>query len=187
MISNMKETKYFFENMFLTNWSDTPVHFVGQEFTAKGLTSWINPRFVPSGGRLGGLSGLRSRLEAELDVVCWAKNDVEAFDLADKIVSFVHANANDFNINGYEVNDHGWNENNMVYVILTFSFTYYAGMCTLPKVPCIIVNNGVPIVHGGVTVTNIHGGCSGILPPTTRRTVVNHGIPVTNHGIILTN
>jgi hypothetical protein len=131
MISNFKETKYYFENMFATNWSQTPIHFVGQEFDASGIDAWVNPRFVPSRGDTVGINGNKTKQYAELDIVCWAKNDVEAFDLADQIVAFINATIEGFDINGYEINDHGWNDSNMVYVVLTFVFNYYTGDCLL--------------------------------------------------------
>jgi hypothetical protein len=154
MISNLKQTKYYFENLFATKWSKTPIHFVGQEYNSKGIPSWINPRFVPAGGRLSALSGQQTKLRGELDVVCWAENDVEAFDLADNIIDFVGANATDFTISNFEINDHGWNESNMVYIIVTFTFTYYAGICTAPKTLRHIVHNGKTVTNHGTILTN---------------------------------
>ncbi len=132
MISNLKETKYYFEKLFADKWVDTPIHFVGQEYDSTGIDTWINPRFVPVGGTLASLSGKRTRLEGSLDVICWAKNDVNAFDLTDKVVDFISANAENFTVVNFEINDHGWDDSNMVYVYLTFNLRYYAGTCYLP-------------------------------------------------------
>jgi len=129
VISNLKKTKFYFENMFATKWSGTPIHFVGQEYDATGVDSWINPRFVPTGGRVKGIGGGTTRLNGELDVVCWGENEVDAYDLADRVVDFVESNANDISITQFEINDIGWNTSNMVYVVLTFVFTYYRGSC----------------------------------------------------------
>ena len=152
MISNLKETKYYFEKLFLDTWADTPIHFVGQEYDSTGVNKWINPRFVPSGGSLAALSGKRTKLEASLDVICWASNDVDAFDLADKVVEFM--SATDFSISNFEINDYGWDDSNMVYIYLTFDLRYYAGECMALQIPAHIVNNGVPIVNNGVPVIN---------------------------------
>jgi hypothetical protein len=149
MISNLKETKYYFENLFATKWTETPVHFVGQEYNSKGVSSWINPRFAPSGGRLSALSGQQTKLRGELDVVCWAKNDVDAFDLADKTIAFVSNNATDFSLTNFEISDHGWNESNMVYVVITFIFTYYAGTCVVSKKSRYIKHNGKTVTNNG--------------------------------------
>jgi len=153
----MKENKFYFENMFATKWTNTPIHFVGEEFDSKGITSWINPRFVPSGGTLAALSGQLTRIKSELDVVCWGKNEMEAFDLADSIIEFVKSNADEFSITHFEINDHGWNESNMVYIIVTFALNYYEGDCTAPQ------------------------------PAPITRTVTHMGATVVNHGTILTN
>ncbi len=157
MISNLKQTKYYFEKLFADIWVDTPIHFVGQEYDATGVDTWINPRFVPSRGSLAALSGKRTRLEASLDVICWAKNDVEAFGLADKIVDFVVTNATSFAISNFEINDHGWDDSNMVYLYLTFNVEYYEGECQAPIAPIVpvgIVNNGIMVVNNGVPVIN---------------------------------
>ncbi len=157
MISNLKQTKYYFEKLFADTWVDTPIHFVGQEYDATGVDTWVSPRFVPSRGSLAALSGKRTQLEGSLDVICWAKNDVEVFDLSDRIVDFVSANAKDFSISSFEINDHGWDDSNMVYIYLTFDFKYYAGMCQAPIVPIVpndIINHGIIIVNNGVPVIN---------------------------------
>jgi hypothetical protein len=138
--------------MFASHWHDTPVHFVGQEYNAKGVDAWVNPRFVPSGGKISGFSSERTKLNGELDVVCWAKNDVKAFELADDIINFVTEFAKEFPLTNFEINDHGWNDSNMVYIVVTFVFTYYAGNC--PLLGEIVKDNGAIVMNNGAIVVN---------------------------------
>ena len=160
MVSNFKESKYYFEKLFIDSWIDTPVHFVGQEFDASGLTQWVNPRYTPSGGSLKGLSGGRTQVTASLDIICWAKNEVEVFDLSDKIVAFMASKATEFTISKFEVNDHGWDDSNMVYLYLTFDIKYYMGACTATPPPTQpqpisqVVNNGLSVVNGADSIIN---------------------------------
>ncbi len=155
MVSNLKATKFYFEKLFLDKWVDTPIHFVGQEFDATGKSTWINPMFAPLNGSLAALSGKRTKLEGLLNIVCWAKNDVEVFDLGDKIIDFVSDNAKNFNVSGFEINDHQWDNSNMVYLYITFNIKYYAGDCiadTPQRTP--VVNQGVAVYNNNNQIVN---------------------------------
>ena len=160
MVSNLKATKFYFEKMFLDKWTDTPIHFVGQEFDATGKTTWINPMFAPLSGTLAALSGRRTKMEGSLNVICWASNDVDVFELGDKIIDFIHNNAKEFNVNGFEINDHQWDNSNMVYLYLTFNIKYYAGDCVepVPPPPPVIirgiVNKGIAVYNNGNKIIN---------------------------------
>ena len=40
MISSLRDTKLYFENLFNDNWTQTPIHFVGQVETLHGPRWW---------------------------------------------------------------------------------------------------------------------------------------------------
>ena len=155
MKSNLKGTKYYFEKLFQDEWTNTPIHFAGQEFDSTGRDTWVNPRFVPQGGSLNSF-GMRTKLYGAVDVVCWAKNDVEVFDLVDNVVEFMSAHGKDYAIHKFEVNDHGWDDSNMVYVYLTFNLTYYEGECqaTAPTTYNTITYHGKNVTHNGIILTH---------------------------------
>ena len=156
MTSNLKAAKFYFEKLFMDNWTDSPIHFVGQEFDSTGIPSWINPHFIPRSGTLAALSGKRTRLDAALDVVCWASNDVEALDLTDKVIDFVATQAKDFSVTKFEINDNGWDNSNMVYVLLTFKLKYYAGDCvaSTPTIRRYVINQGIDVYNNAVQTVN---------------------------------
>ena len=123
MISSFADTKLYYENMFNNHWKTTKIHFVGQEVMPKQTKKWVNPFYQPAYGATGGLSDVCSDNYGNLHVACWATNDLDAMALGDAVVGFIKAN-NDktkYRIKKFEMSDHGWNESNRVYVVITFS------------------------------------------------------------------
>ncbi len=136
-MGSLQETKFYFENLFNTDWTATPVHYVGQEFKADGIDTWINPRYSPSGSKIGDISGYSTTVRGSLDVICWAKNDVDVFTLGDDVASFIGSTVDkSYKVTGYEVNDHAWHESNHVYLYLTFYVEFIYGTCAGPIVNC---------------------------------------------------
>jgi len=129
---SMKETKFYFEDMFLKEWCDTPVHFVGQDFDASAHAKWVNPVYKPLRSTSNGISGESSIELGQLYIVCWADVDVEVMELADDIITFIHANLDKlaYQARGYEIIDHGWDDTNKVFVVLSFTFEHFAGSCS---------------------------------------------------------
>ena len=129
MISNLKATKYYFENMFATKWNTTPVHYVGQEFDQDGTNKWVNPFYTPSRSENSGISGLTKNY-GSLQVACWAESDVNAMDLADDIITFITDNTGvEYRLFDYVVEDHGFHKTNKVYVIVSFRLEIFEGIC----------------------------------------------------------
>tara|TARA_R110000772_G_scaffold5454_1_gene19459 strand:- start:12680 stop:13069 length:390 start_codon:yes stop_codon:yes gene_type:complete len=123
MISEFRETKLYYENMFNTNWKATKIHFVGQEVMPKQTKKWVNPFYQPTYGNNGSLSDVCSNNGGNLHVACWATNDLDAMTLGDDVVNFIKANndGSKYRITNVEMSDHGWNESNRVYAVITFS------------------------------------------------------------------
>ena len=126
----LKETKFYFENLFATLWTNTPIHYAGQEFDATGIQRWINPTVTPVRNTFNGL-GQRKLFEFNLYIPCWAENDVESMQLADEIALFVKDNVDGslYHSNGYDVIDHGWQDSNQVFTVLSFRFKSFDGQC----------------------------------------------------------
>ncbi len=157
MKTSFRETKLFFEKMFLDNWNETPIHFVGQEFKNDGIDRWINPFYTPVKGAFRGLSGTLSESKGRLEVICWAENDAEVMQLADELVELVfsHTSNKTYRIDRYEVTDHAWHTSNSVYMYLTFEVTMVEGYCRT-DILRYVVNKGVTITNrsGQYTVIN---------------------------------
>lgn len=155
----LKNIKYYFENLFATKWTDTSIHFAGQEFDPKklGVTSWVNPYYSPTRRRNFGLGNGGKVYYGDLFVVCWHENDVEVMELGDKVADFMDnkVDKNLFKIKGYDVVDHGWDTTNKPFILMSFTLETVRGVCdTTPKQPPIlIVHNGVQIVHNNVILT----------------------------------
>ena len=128
MISNFQKTKAYFETLFKDNWTSTPVHYAGQEFSADTLDRWVNVIYKPLGGENTAYTGASMLINGTLTVICWAENDVEAMKLGDEVVAFVSAQK-EFTMRMFEVNDHGWNESGSVYLYLTFDIKSHDMSC----------------------------------------------------------
>ena len=126
-----KETKFYFENMFSTNWNATPIHYGGQEFNSENIDTWINIVMKPVRSEPASISGGLNKYAADFYVVCWAENDVKCMELGDTITDFMEANTdtNKYSVNRYRVIDHGWQDNNEVFMVLSFSLNIYNGIC----------------------------------------------------------
>lgn len=129
MISNLRDTKYYFENLFDTWWEQTPIHFVGQDFDQDNTQRWINPFYTPTFSASKGLGSLTTNY-GNLMVACWAENDVQAMELGDTLIAFITDNVGTaYRIKNYEVSDHGWHKTNKVYVTITFNLEILEGVC----------------------------------------------------------
>ncbi len=131
MISSFKSTKYYFENLFSTLWTDTPIHYAGQEFNGDGVEKWVNPFYTPRGGSNFGVSNEASVGMGVLYVACWTDNDTDCMELADDIVAFVNTNIDNtsYKIGRFEIDDHGWNESSKVFMIVNFAIETVDGVC----------------------------------------------------------
>lgn len=123
MISAFQETKLYYENMFNDTWTATKIHFAGQEVLPKQTKKWVNPFYQPTYGSNSSMSAECADNYGNLHVACWATNDLDAMTLGDDVVAFIKTNndASKYRIKGFEMSDHGWNESNRVYVVITFS------------------------------------------------------------------
>ena len=126
MSSALKQTKYYFDDMFSSNWTSTPIHFAGQEFDNNNIPSWINVSYTPVRSTATGL-GNSNRTIGSVTVVCWDTNDVGVMELADEVIDFMKDNVeqNSYSLRGYDVDDHAWHTSNSVYIYLTFTVTTY--------------------------------------------------------------
>jgi len=122
MVSSFKDTKFYFEDMFQTLWFETPIHYAGQEFDGSDIQHWVNPFYQPTYGSNTDLCSTTLN-SGNLHVACWGDSDIEAMDLADNIVSFIMENTDKtkYRIKRFEMSDHGWNDSNKVYVVITFT------------------------------------------------------------------
>ena len=129
MISNLHATKEYFENMFATKWTETPVHYVGQDFDQDSVVKWINPFYAPSRSENSGISGV-TRNYGNLRVACWADSDANAMELVDTVITFIGSNVGvEYRIFNYSIDDHGFHKANKVYVIVSFSLEILEGTC----------------------------------------------------------
>ena len=130
---SLRANKLYFENEFFTKWTDTPIHYAGQEFNSEGIDKWINPVYHPLSGKPQGMTkfGASMSQRASFDIVCWAKNDADAMELSDNIIAFVADNVNSskFAVSGYQVGDHAWDNTGLVYLYLSFDIMVY-NTCT---------------------------------------------------------
>ena len=126
---NLQETKKYFEDMFENSWLETPVHFTGQDFDGKEHDQWVNPVYKPLRNTSNGISASTSIDMGQLYIVCWADTDTDAMELTDTVIVFVKDNIKDFRHRGYDIIDHGWDESNKVFVMLSFTFEQFSGSC----------------------------------------------------------
>ena len=128
---NLQTTKKYFEDVFNSHWIQTDVHYGGQDFDAKEHVSWVNPIYKPLRSSSNGMSTSTSIDMAQLYVICWADDDTDAMELADSVVEFIDSNIDKqlFISRGHDVIDHGWDESNKVFVMLSFTFEQYSGTC----------------------------------------------------------
>ena len=128
---NLRATKKYFEDIFHSYWTETEVHFVGQDFDGSQHDSWINPLYKPLRNTPNGVSTKTSIEMGQLYLVCWAEDDVSAMELADLAVEFISENVDKslFRSKGYDVVDHGWDTSNKVFVMLSFTFEQFSGTC----------------------------------------------------------
>ena len=122
---NLQTTKKYFEDIFHNYWNETDVHFVGQDFDGAQHESWVNPVYKPLRNTPNGVS--TSIEMGQLYIVCWAENDTDAMELADITIEFIKANVDKslFKSRGHDIIDHGWDESNKVFVMLSFSFEQF--------------------------------------------------------------
>lgn len=128
---NLRETKLYFETLFNSFWTGTPIHYAGMEFDGTKHVSWINPVYKPLRSTSNGVSGNTSVELGQLYVVCWADYDSDAMKLSDDVVDFLKTNINkaQFRSRGYEIIDHGWDESNKVFIMLSFTYEQLSGSC----------------------------------------------------------
>ena len=127
----LRDNKLYFEQKFFDNWTDTLIHYAWQEFTTAGIDEWINPIYQPRSMRPIGISAT-GEMRGALDIVCWAKNDAKAMELTDKVIQFVHDNVerDKFEINGYQIQDHNWDDSGLTYIYITFDIVSYNIRCS---------------------------------------------------------
>ena len=128
---NLVETKKYFEDIFEDGWLETAVHYVGMEFDGSQHDRWVNPVYKPLRSTPNGISESTSISMGQLYIVCWADNDGDAMELADSVVAFISTDVDKtlFRHRGHDVIDHGWNESNKVFVMLSFTFEQFNGTC----------------------------------------------------------
>ena len=151
----LKEIKFYFENLFATEWTTTAIHFSGQKFEPKGLASWVNPTYSPTRRRSFGLGGNANAQYGDLYVVCWSDDDVNTMELANEVSAFIDGEVDKtlFRIKGYEVVDHGWDSTNKAFIMLSFPIETIGGECEL-KQKLLVTNHGTPVTNGGNPVIN---------------------------------
>jgi hypothetical protein len=127
----LRESKYFFEELFSNGWTNTPIQYGGEEFTGKGLPSWINIFYTPEITKRIGY-GDSTVTHSSFNVVCWADTDVEALTISDEVIRFMNKTKfpNGMTIDGYEVGAHGWEESNKAFTMLNFNIKVISS-CTL--------------------------------------------------------
>lgn len=122
MKSLFAETKIYFDQMFSDNWCDSEIHYAGEEFNSDGLNKWINIFYQPAFGASTDLC--ESTLNnGNLHVVVWAEVYLDAMELSDDVISFVdtYIDKNLYRVRRFEISDHGFNESNNAFIIVTFS------------------------------------------------------------------
>jgi len=136
-MSSLQETKLIIEELFKTNWTDTPIHFSGQEFDARKMPQWINLIIRPSRITRASVSNGRSIMSLDVYVPCWSDTEAESFELADKIIAFFNSKVGSSaikilmpnSIDSVTIIDQGWNEANKSFVVPMFSMTVQVGNC----------------------------------------------------------
>jgi hypothetical protein len=130
----LKATKFYFDNLFQTLWTTTPIQYAGQEFDGHGLDQWVNIVYKPLRSSPASISGTAAYNYGQLYIVCWAENDVDVMGLGDNIVEFMQTEVDNrrFKINGYSVIDHGWDDSNKVFLMFSFQMQEMVGYCAKP-------------------------------------------------------
>ena len=117
--------------MFSSDWNETDIHFVGQDFDGSQHDTWINPVYKPLRSTPNGVSTSTSIDMGQLYIVCWAETDIDAMELTDTVIAFVGDNMDKtlFRARGHDIIDHGWDDSNKVFVMLSFTFEQFSGTC----------------------------------------------------------
>ncbi len=135
----LKETKYYYENMFKTLWTSTPIHFAAQEFDKKIKTTgeWVNLIYKPTSLVTSSFSGKKAY--GLVYVVCWSDNDVRSMEIADEVIKFIQENNDSllYSIKNIEIVDHGWQTASSAFTILSFRVEYYEDQCPLSSPECV--------------------------------------------------
>jgi len=128
---NLKETKYYFENIFNSSWNKTPVHYAGMTFDGSKQSQWVNPIYKPMRNRSNGINDDTTVALGQLYVVCWADYDIDAMTLSDDVIAFLKEEVDGslFRSRGYEVVDHGWDDSDKVFMLLSFTYEHFVGEC----------------------------------------------------------
>ncbi len=154
-ISNFKAGKFYFDKMFVDNWTLTPVHYAGEEFDGTGKDRWVNPSYKPTSRGSASLSKDVKRVEANLFVPCWGETDVEVMELLDEVIDFVEAHTKSpYTILNTSVIDHGWHDTNKVFGILMFSIEGIIGDCQNVSVLTPVVNANNNVVNNTIPIVN---------------------------------
>jgi hypothetical protein len=126
MTSLFKETKIYFDTMFDTLWTATPIHYAGQEFDSKGISEWVNPVYIPASGYHVDLCS-RTLNTGYLHCTCWADNQMSSLELSDELIGFIQTNtdANRYRITGFQINDNGWN-GKKAFLLISFNIELLA-------------------------------------------------------------
>ena len=125
MKSSLRSTKLFFENIFFNDWAETPIHYAGQEFDSDGIPQWINLYYMPRSTGTPGFGSNKS--EGYLNVICWATNEADSMELADKVIEFATTKnePNIYIIKNVTIDDHGWVDANSVFTFVSFYIESY--------------------------------------------------------------
>ena len=118
---SIKEAKIEIETTFQDGWTSTPIHYSGMEFDSTGRDRWINLIYQPISVSNRTLTAGRQAQNAVIYVLCWANNELNAYDLADNVADFVLGDpfAN-YAANRYVVEDQGYSQDGRSFVILSF-------------------------------------------------------------------
>ena len=121
----LKETKIYFETMFATGWTTTPIHFMGQEVDMHGVDQWINVSYKPRAKLSTGFTS--SSMSGAIYVVCWAKDDFDVMDLSDKVIAFYESTIDPKLVksHGYNIIDHGYEESGKSFIVVSFNIETY--------------------------------------------------------------
>ena len=158
MISEFKDTKFYFESMFQSFWTTTPIHYMYQEFKAP-KDSWINVVYQPLRLGSGSLSRTTGDVDSNLSIVCWANNDVEVLTLVDDIITFLEDNNEHdlYHIGDMQVIDQGVDDSNKAFIYLSFAVSNKVGACgQLPPtvITRILTYHGKTVTHNGIMLTH---------------------------------
>ena len=130
----LQDIKLDIETKFYDHWSDTKVHYGGEEFDNKGLDKWVNVIYTPTLMHKSGLSSTKTNTyNVNVYMVCWAKDDIMGSSLVDTITTFTDEQFFSVLQSDIEIVDRGWDESNMVYYLLRFNYQYPC--VTPPKNP----------------------------------------------------